>query len=471
MRTFCVLQCAIGLWFARVQPVAGSEGAPTFLWAAQAGGADYEAGYSIAVDHDGNAIVAGAFSGTVACGETSLTSKGDRDIFFLKLDPAGKVIWARQAGGPGFDEALSVAVDVRGNVYMTGSFSGVAKFGDTELTSRGGQDVFLAKYDRDGKLVWAQRAGGTTDDRGTGVAADTSGNVYLTGVFTGAADLGGANAISRGGKDVFTIKFDPQGNLVWLRTDGGAADDFSKGIAVDASGYVFVTGGYQGVASFGIKTLYSRGGTDMFLLHYDNSGEFVWVKDAGSTGGEDYGNAVAVDGAGCSYVTGAFSGRAVFDADKYFLSEGRRDIFVVKFDPQGVILWARKAGGPLDDEGCALALDAESNVYVTGHFKGKASFDKTNLESSGTPYQDKDVFALKLDRDGKILWARRAGGSGTDYGFGIAVGQEGHVYLTGSFTGTAAFDSTQLTSRGLNDAFIGKLDANVRDSNQKPTDR
>ncbi|MGH8564958.1 MAG: SBBP repeat-containing protein, partial [Gammaproteobacteria bacterium] len=144
---------------------------------------------------------------------------------------AQELVWARQAGGTSSDEARGIGVDGSGNSYVTGRFRDTATFGpgetnETMLTSAGGNDVFVAKYDSLGDLVWAKRAGGTSDDDGRGIAVDGSGNSYVTGFFPDTATFGPGETnetmlTSAGGNDVFVAKYDSLGDLVWAKRAGG----------------------------------------------------------------------------------------------------------------------------------------------------------------------------------------------------------------------------------------------------------
>lgn len=171
-------------------------------WAKQASGTSFKFGIGIAVDTLGNSYVTGSFEGSVTFGEaelneTTLSSAGGSDIFVAKYDSNGILVWAKRAGGADFDVGAGVAVDTLGDSYVTGGFGGSATFGVGEtneitlVTTAGIRDIFVAKYDSNGLLVWAKKAGGTRNEEGGGgIAVDTSGNSYVTGSFEGSSLLG-----------------------------------------------------------------------------------------------------------------------------------------------------------------------------------------------------------------------------------------------------------------------------------------
>ena len=234
----------------------------------------------------------GFFRGSATFGpgevnETTLTSPGSFDIFVAKYDASGDLVWAKRAGGTSNDQGRGIAVDGSGNSFVTGSFQDPATFGpgetnETTLTSAGGSDIFVAKYDASGDLVWAKRAGGTSFESGRGIAVDGSGTSYVTGFFDVSATFGPGETnettlASAGSVDIYVAKYDASGDLVWAKRAGGPDPfgDSGRGIAVDGSGNSYVTGFFYGLATFGPvetneTTLTSAGSADIFVAKYGN---------------------------------------------------------------------------------------------------------------------------------------------------------------------------------------------------------
>lgn len=246
---------------------------------------------------------------------------------------------------------------------------------------------------------------------------------------------------------------------LWAQQAGGTGDDFGEAITVDSQGNQYVTGRFQGTATFGATTLTSSGGYDIFVCKLDSAGNFLWAMRAGGTGG-DGGQGISVDSSGNCYVTGYFTGSASF-VDTILSSSGFTDIFVCKLDPAGNFLWAKRAGGTSIDYGYGIAVDSAGNSYVTGKFMETASFGAINIIASATL----DIFVCKLDPTGNFLWAKQAGGGVTNLtgsygnvGKAIAVDSAGNSYVAGWFEGTGSFGPTTLTSSGGADIFVCKLD-------------
>ena len=352
-------------------------------------------------------------------------------FIFAQLSPW---LWAQKAGGTGEDSGHSIAVDASGNSYVTGGFEGTAIFGSTTLESGGSQDIFVAKLDNRGNWLWAKKAGGTDSDYGYGIAVDASGNSYVTGYFKGSATFGSTTLTNNGFANIFIAKLDSSGNWLWAKNAGYSGCGTSgNGIAVDASGNIYVTGYCADSAIFGSITLTSNGDSDIFIAKLDSSGNWLWAKNAGGTD-YDYGQGIAVDASGNSYVTGYFESTTATFGSTTLTSSGFSDIFVAKLDSSGNWLWIKNAGGTDYYEGCGIAVDTSGNSYVIGWFEGSATFGSATLTSNG----DDDIFVTKLDSSGNWLWAQNAGGTGSDWGHGIAVDAIGNSYVTGYFFSTAA---------------------------------
>lgn len=342
------------------------------VWIQQAGGtsATTEA-YAIARDASDNSIVVvGSFTGEANFGAYTLTSVGDRDIFIAKYkDVDGTTTWVKQAGETGDNRGYGVATDASGNIYVTGRIYSKDSF----------FDVFIAKYNADGVRQWEKNAGGTGEDIGNGIAIDGSGNIVVTGSFYGTATFGKTELESADGTDVFVAKYDPNGSLIWAKSAGGIDDDRGYGIAVDGSDNIVVTGEFAGEAGFDGDTLTSVGGKDLFVAGYDASGNRAFAVCAGSTG-DDAGNAVAVDSSGNLLVTGEFSGTVDFGSTQ-LTSAGAKDIFIAKYNSSGNPLFALKAGGIEDDAGQGVAVNEDDGIVAVGEFHGTALFGNMTLIS------------------------------------------------------------------------------------------
>lgn len=423
----------------------------SWSWANRVGSTGSDNGRGLATDSQGNQYVVGNFRGSVTFGSTTLTSSGLSDIYIAKFNPAGNWVWAKKAGRTGDDMGRDVAVDNSGNVYIIGHFPGTATFGTTTLTSSGSYDVFIAKLDGNGNWLWAKKAGGSGADNGHRIAMDSSNNVYITGLFSGTASFGSSNIGSSGGFDAYIAKLNSAGTWQWAKKAGGTGSDYGFGLKPDVDGNVYLSGFFEGSATFGSTTLNSYGDKDIFIAKLTSSGSWLWTRKAGGTGA-DASTMVTLDNEGFVYATGYFSTTGYFGGIS-LVSGGSSDAFVAKMDTDGNWIWASRAGGALSDDVSHITVDYDNNLYVTGTFRGVAGFGDTTLTSSG----DDDVFIARLDSGGNWLNALKAGGSEAEDSSGIGVDAIGNVYIAGFFTGSANFGPATLNSAGGTDIFVAKI--------------
>lgn len=428
-----------------------------WLWASRAGEAKYEVANDLAVDSQGNQYVVGEFVEKAVFGSVTLTSKGLEDIFVAKSDPEGNWLWAVRAGGWRADRGFAIALDGAGNVCLTGTFERDALFGAHGISSAGFGDVFVANIDSGGNWLWTVQAGGEGSDCGYGIAVDAAGSIVLTGSFEKTAAFGSQQLTSYGERDAFAAQLDSEGNWLWAVRAGGLSFDQGAGLALDSAGNAILSGSFRGDAVFGGYLLKSAGSSDVFVAKLDSSGDWLWAVQAGGTA-TDEGLAVALDSSGNAFLTGRVWGSAAFGS-RQLVSEAApgegESIFVAKLDPAGNWLWAARAGESSDNRGLGIAADPAGNAYLIGLCLGDAAFGAVSLPALGK----KDIFIAKLDSLGNWLWAIRAGGSGWDEARGIALDGAGNAYICGLFEADAAFGSCALSSSGNLDVCVAKLNS------------
>jgi hypothetical protein len=374
----------------------------TWSWVVGATGTGAGYGRGIALDSGGNSIITGYFTGTLTFGSTSLTSSGGKDIFVAKLSSNQTWLWAKSVGSSGDDHGYSLDIDTNGNSFLTGDFTNSITFGSTtSLSSVGTTDMFVAKIDSNGTWLWSNSAGSTREDQGLGIVVDSNGSAYVTGgSFLYTITFGTLPGLSNSGyADMFVAKISSTGTWQWAKTANGASDEIGYGIAVDSSGYVYLTGYYRDTITFG---------------------NLPSLNDSTSTPGSGGGQ----------------------------VSNG--DLFVVKISSSGVWQWATGITATGPSWGYGITVDSSNNAYVTGGFQGPGSFGNTTLTSNG----GKDVFVAKLAESGAWSWAKLVGNTTDEQGYGISVDMSGSAYITGSLSGTGVFNNSTLSSGN----FVAKLE-------------
>jgi len=461
--------------------------APGWLWAHALGATDEEIGQSVAVDAAGNVYSTGYFEGTVdfdpGIGTTNFTATGSKDVFILKSDSSGNLVWAKRIGGNALTESYAIALDDSGNVYLTGRFSGTVDFDPGTATaaitfSGGSYDLFISRLSSAGDFVWAKAMPGAAT-LAYSIDVDAAGNVYTAGVFAGTTDFDpdtGIANLSAISWDMFISKLDPSGSFLWARRTGGNNYDYAYSIAIDdaAGGAVYATGGFQGLVDFdpGVDTANlsgSSGSSSAFVSKLDSAGNFAWAKEITGIGGHS-GSSVAIASFGKRgvYVTGTFEGTTDFDpgpAVSNLTSAGVNDAFISRLDSSGNFVWAKAMGGMSFDFGqsAALAPDGSGSVFTAGVFNDSADFDTGagtfNLVSNGSS----DIFITRLDSMGNLLWAKAAGGTGTEHCKSIALNASADVFVIGEFDSPSiafGFNNTvnANASGGETDVYLARLD-------------
>ena len=330
------------------------------LWTTQFGTNRYDCSQSVALDASGNAYVTGFTEGHL-----DGTNAGQEDAFLIKFDSGGNKLWTTQFGSNRTDMSHSVAVDRWDNVYINGYTEG-------DLAgSSGDYDGFLSKFNSSGSKLWTTQFGTIRSDQSVSVAADASGNVYVSGSTYG--DLGGSN---EGDRDVFLSKFDSGGNGLWTTQFGTSRWDVSASVVVDASGNVYISGDTYG----GLDGL-NAGDHDAFLSRFDSDGNKLWTTQIGSNA-DDRSCSVAVDALGNAYITGYTEG----DLDGP--NAGDYDGFLHKFDSDGNEIWTTQFGTSDRDHSRSVAVDASGNVYISG---------STNGDLGGPNAGGGDAFLVKYE--------------------------------------------------------------------------
>lgn len=403
-------------------------------------------------------------------GTYNLTAEGTGlGAFISKLDADGNFVWAIELDGTDWERGFGIAVDADGNVYSTGYFAGTVDFNPGSGTfnlSSSNFSSYILKLDTDGNFIWAKSTSGSDYEYGRAITVDDSQNVYVMGEFSGAVDFDPGVGIttltdSNPNGDVFILKLDPAGDFEWARSFVGTSGDVARSIEVDAAGNVYTTGGFYATVDFdpgaGVFNLTSAGTDDVFISKLDVNGNFVWAKQIGSTA-IDRGQDLALDISGNVYVTGHFNGTVDFDpgVGTFNLTSMQHDAFIVKLDTDGNFAWAKSINGQGFDEFYTIDIDDEGGVYTGGKFYGVIDFDP------GAGIFNLDVFGdciVKLDTDGNFEWAVGYTGTSIEMGMSIAADDNDNVYVTGQFF-EADFDPSgceyELTSTAT-DIYILKL--------------
>jgi len=351
----------------------------TWLWAVQVGGTGSESVNGIALDSNGNVIVAGGFAGSITLGATALTSIGGSDGFVGALNSSGAWQWARRGGGIIDDAMGAVAVDGSNNVYVVGTGWGNQTFTATALTVAGSNyDGYVGKLNSSGAWQWISGTGGAGNVGAATVAVDGSGNAYVGGSFNGSGSFG-STSLAASGEDAWLSKLNTSGAWQWTRQIGSSGNDYTGGVAVEAAtGTAYWSGQVATSATFGTTTL-TANSADAMLAKISTAGTWQWALQGGGSGA-DAGAGISLSGTNL-YWTGSYTTSGTFGATS--LSGTAKQVFLGSLTNAGTWNWVKQAGGSGNDEG--IDVDHAGGVtWVSGTFTGSATFDALSLSGSAS---------------------------------------------------------------------------------------
>jgi hypothetical protein len=435
------------------------------------------------VDSEGNIYITGNFRGdanfnTDISNQTLLTAPGNNtDAYFAKYSSTGNLLWAKRVGGTNHDQSNAIKTDANNNVYLAILFQNTIDNGNgITVTSNGGFDILLSKYDTDGNFIWAKQIGGKSDDRVFDMAVSSSGNIYICGTFNNTVDFNpdlDENILrSVSLYDAFVAKYSTDGFYRWAFNMGGSGSDRARGITIDNNENVYVTGSFTGTADFNpgatIFNLTSGGISDVFFAKYTTNGSFVLAKNIGSSLDHSLANyKIEVDNNQNIYLAGFFRGNFDFNpnAGTHFIQSrsSTYDGFFARYNSNGSLGYVRHLFASLtaDTRVNAIRINPLTNeLLIGGITRGSLYFtpnDSINTKIVNDTLRT-NAYLARYTTNGNFIWAHcfqsKMGNAVQD----IEV-QGNFVYVSGTLSDTTNFSlngSYLLNSNGGSDAFFSK---------------
>ncbi|HTN86652.1 MAG TPA: hypothetical protein VL242_23295 [Sorangium sp.] len=410
---------------------------------------------ALAVDQDGNVVIAGYFRGTLAFDPESPISANGSDIYLARFDPAGKPLWSKRFGEGGSPDIRDIGLDGSGSIILTGEFDSNINFGGTVLMPGGYRSIFLVKFTPEGDLAWA-----TSIDRGDSteapkLAVSDSGEIAVLGKKICTPCESGF--ISQ----LWLSKYRHDGSVSWtkmfMESEVGGEEVIGHrstgGVVFDPFGNIVITGSFVGTERFSVVTRTSAGDSDVFVAKFDTNGSVVWDARYGGRLSER-GADLETDSLGNVIVVGSYTGEIDFGSPADTLtSAGGEDIFIAKFSSAGTHVWSRSFGATGDQRGTSLAVDKTNNIVFTGSTTGTVSFGGRNLSAGGGT----DFPLVKLDEDGNHVWSKSFGDAQDQSGLAVATSPFAEVLCTAAIKGTVDAGRGELPNGGGTDIFLGKF--------------
>lgn len=409
----------------------------------------------VEINNNNESYTAGYITGETAFSpaNTVLSAQGNGDIYIAKYAPSGVLIWQRTFGGSYSDRAIDLAIGDDQNIVVTGQFFGTVTFGSIVLnSSANSKDIFIVKLDPAGNVLWARSEGGNLAENAYGITVDHQNNVILTGQFQGMSTIGPntfTSAIDPNTNlpsfDFFISKYNSNGNPLWSLNGSAEYEDRGLAVAVDHQNNIFFTGQFSKTLTFASNTYPNLGYNIGFLCKLNTSGQLQFLNQlkAGMTNPYD----LEINSDNEVIITGDFLGNL-----NYYDSAGMhsiqnpydRQIFVLKTSNGGNYIWNYTLGSNNELSARSISMDPHKDIFITGFFKCDLSQiqDTANALFNSVGY--KDPYLLKLNHSGQFQYIKQFGGKMDDEGHGVAIRENDKPIICGSFTKDLNFSGNNL---------------------------
>lgn len=358
--------------------------------------------------------------------------------------------WFIQGGGPSNEVTRDVFVDNLGFIYTVSEVSDTTIFADTSFVANFA-DVCISKFTPNGDIIWMRLDGGIGLDRGFDIVTDSNDDIIVTGFFSGTAEFGDSTLISSGFSDVFVVKYNSNGVFQWVVHGAGPDHDESFCVTVDNFNNIYIGGFFENNLQLGN---YSLSSTDtyetLFYSKISSNGDVLWAEQAYNLDySESVVESICFDGFNI-VITGSFDDTMVFQGDTLYSYDESYDVFIAKIDVTGNKVWIKQAGGDVDDGGRAIISDGSGNIFITGYFSQMANFGTFQLTSLNS---SNDVFIAALNSNGNFIWVNQASGPSNEYPTSISYNSSNGLSICGTTTGDFIVGNLNYSGNGTEDIF------------------
>lgn len=442
---------------------------PTWSFGKSFDGSLTDIAMDLCTDQNNNIILVGSFySPDLEFGPFTLSTNGIDDIFVSKFDNSGNVIWAKSFGGNGYDAVMAVACDDSNNIYITGSFdSDSIQFDGSELFKTGITNLFLVKMDENGNVIWAKQSYNSIICGAIGLTINHSGDLFLTAEAGGSLVLFDQDSIhiSQAPGIVVSLlfKLNRNGNIIWRKVIEGPGNNDFPLISSDGLGNSFLFF-HSGTHSVIIDTaqLMSNSYSNVYIAKFDSSGNLVFASLIAGLGGLGavQNKEILTDSIGNFYVVGNSEADTLdFGQFQLINVHSNEDAFLAKFNNVGIPIWAKYFGGNSSDYALNVSINPDGGPTMVGAFYSHSiTIDSISLINDSTSYTD--IFYARFDSSGNINYATDFGGVKTEYTSSIVIDKNGVNYLAGQTNSDMVlFNNLTLSNNtGTYDIFLLKSD-------------
>ena len=415
----------------------------------------FEQNSSIAQAPCGDIYTVGFFQGSSF---GSLNNLGSEDGFISKYNQQGQLVWVKQLAGSSADRINGITIGSDNEIYIVGEFRGTVRYNSDSLVSFDQLDVLVAKIDSAGHFQWATSATGWGYESAYDISLSPNGNLLVTGYYENNLDFGSFSLLANNLRDVFIMALDQQGNPLWLESLSGPSVEYGRSIATDTSNNIYLTGVFRDFLYPNGGTLSGFGSYDAFLAKYDPTGQLLWIKAMGGPSADE-GYSVNVDPKQDIVLVGWYDRSMLIDTLTLNGSK-EEDGFAAKFSPNGDLIWGLPLAGSFDERVYAVDFDANNDIYLLGTVDSLLVIDGDSLTNRHLN-RPTDIFVIKLDEEANYQWGQTLGHYYNDFCYDLVVQDPTTLYIVGSFQDTSIFINDTLISQVGYDIFLGKFNVDT----------
>ncbi len=415
-------------------------------WVRSAGGERWDLANDIVIDDDKNVYMAGGFEQTAFFGSDSLVSAGERDVFIAKYDSLGTLVWLKSAGGKKYDNVIDMEIDSENNLLLTGNFQDTSYFEGQEIIARGYMNNFIAKYSSDGNLIQLKSINVDSRANKLFITLTNNNDFFLSGTYYEQMSIDYDTINAEGKTNMFIARFSNDFISISLMNISGFADNILKDIKYFDDRFFIICEFTDSIEINNYK-YWSYGSTDALMLKADTAGNILNVKHFAGFG-KDNASSLIIDADSSIYISAEFESKLYFDEDS-LISEGGKDLLLMKTDKDFNTIWYRQIGSTTDEYANTLLKNTVNAVYLTGSFIDSLAIENRSIVSED---MTADMFMAKFMPDGENIGLKQAGGSGNEYNNVVVNDPDNYLYIIGNFSYNFAFETDSISSDSIFEA-------------------
>ncbi len=420
-----------------------------FDWVSQIGGDGWDLATDMVIDNNNNLYITGGFTGTAYFGNDSISSINKRDIFIAKTDSTGNLLWIKSINGKGYDNPSSITFSQNEDLlFISGSFSDNIIFNSDTINAKGYIDNFIIKLNKNtGNIINYKHITTQCQANKNFIFSDNLNNIYFAGSFFNKAIFGLDTILSVGNSDNFIIKYDDNLNILDYFVFGGNGKDKLNDIEFVNNSF-YLTANFEESIQINDTNYFSYGKKDIITANIDTNWNYKWTSHAAGFL-NDISTSIEIDKDYNTFITGHFKNKIYFGLTDSLTTNGMFDMFIVKYDSLGKHIWTDNLGSSSNDYGYELLLNNYNNIYVTGTFRDSVFKNGQIIKSKD---RINDMFIAKYNNNGNFLWISQSGGNSRDYCNTILTDSSNYLYIIGNFDNNFAFETDTVVADSISNA-------------------